>query len=41
MRERLREKQLTAELITEASEEMTGERGVKAAFEVTWQELTD
>ncbi len=41
IRERLREKQLTAKPIKEVSEEMTAERGVKAAFEVSWQELQE
>ena len=38
MREKL---SLTAKPLAEAREDMTGERGVQAAFNVSWEELTD
>ncbi len=39
MRERLAEKHLETRAIHKPSEEMTAERGVKAAFETSWEEL--
>ena len=41
MRQRLKEKHLETPAISTASEEMTAERGVKAAFEISWEELNE
>ena len=38
-RDRLKEKGLQSRGIQESTEEMTAQRGVKAAFEISWQEL--
>lgn len=40
MRARLRENQLTTEALRETSEDMIiAKRGVRAAFEISWEEL--
>ncbi len=40
-RDRLKDKGLQARGIQESTEEMTAQRGVKAAFEISWQELEE